>query len=588
MKRRKFIKGAAILGVGGLFLPKLSLTSSSASAPETGELLYNGIQLPGTWPPRNMDPASYNPMPVPYLENRPEIVPIHVGRQLFVDDFLIESTDMKRISHKARKLNFNPVLKSETKLEQGLWGVPGASAKDGGVWWDPQDKLFKMWYEAGWLNSMAYAVSKDGIHWERPDLDIEPGTNRLVPDIVSDSSTVWLDRFTENQAERFKMFLRSPNTVPGMNEHFNYGFSMVSPDGIHWGKPVKTGPCGDRSTFFYNPFRKKWVYSIRNAGNINQAPNGRCRYYHEHDDFLKGARWEKGEPVYWTGADNLDIPDPYIGQKPQLYNLSAVGYESLMLGLHQIHLGPTNEVCVEKGVPKITELMVSFSRDGFHWHRPEREAFIPAERKQGYWDRGYVQSVGGICAVVGDQLWFYYIGFSGNSKFVNPEYAKNGMHSNGSTGIAVLRRDGFMSMQAGKNEGELTTRPVSFDGEYLFVNVDCPAGQLKVEILDRDYAVIAPFDASSCLPVSANSTIKQISWKGAKNLASLKGKPVRFRFHLVNGELYSFWVSPDKTGASHGYNASGGPGFNGGVDLEGTTAYKQAANFPNLLNPCYK
>jgi hypothetical protein len=588
MKRRKFIKGATILGVGGLFLPKMGFSSSLENSLNSGELLYNGIKLPEVWPPKSMNPASYNPMPVPYLGNRPEIVPINVGRQLFVDDFLIESTDMKRVSHKARKLNSNPVLKPETKLEQGLWGVPGASAKDGGVWWDPNDKLFKMWYEAGWLHSMAYAVSKDGIHWERPNLDIEPGTNRLVPDIVSDSSTVWLDHYTENQDERFKMFLRSPNTVPGINEHFNYGFSMVSPDGIHWGKPVKSGTCGDRSTFFYNPFRKKWVYSIRNGGNINIAPNGRCRYYHEHDDFLKGAAWEKGEPVYWTGADNLDIPDPYIDQKPQLYNLSAVGYESLMLGLHQIHLGPTNEVCVEKGVPKITELMTSFSRDGFHWHRPEREAFIPAERKQGYWDRGYVQSVGGICAIVGDQLWFYYIGFGGNSKFTDPEYAKNGMHSNGSTGIAVLRRDGFMSMKAGDNESRLTTRPVTFDGEYLFVNVDCQSGQLKVEILDHDCSVIAPFSASNCLPVSADSTIKQISWKGAKNLALLKNKPVRFRFHLVNGDLYSFWVSPDKTGASRGYNAAGGPGFNGGVDLEGSNAYKQASNFPNLLNPCYK
>lgn len=79
---------------------------------------------------------------------------------------------------------------------------------------------------------MAYATSKDGIHWERPNLDVVAGTNQIVPEIVADSSTVWLDHFTKNPEERFKMFLRSPNSIPGSTERFNYGFSMVSPDGI--------------------------------------------------------------------------------------------------------------------------------------------------------------------------------------------------------------------------------------------------------------------------------------------------------------------------------------------------------------------
>ncbi len=120
-----------------------------------------------------------------------------------------------------------------------------------------------MWYEAGWLYTMAYAVSKDGIHWERPDLDIVPGTNRLVPELTTDSTTVFLDPFTSNPAERFKMFLRPPNTIPGQSASIHKGFQMVSADGIHWSEPVETGICGDRSTIFYNPFRKKWIYSVR-------------------------------------------------------------------------------------------------------------------------------------------------------------------------------------------------------------------------------------------------------------------------------------------------------------------------------------
>ena len=33
--------------------------------------------------------------------------------------------------------------------------------------------------------------------------------------------------------------------------------------------------------------------------------------------------------------------------------------------------------------------------------------------------------------------------------------------------------------------------------------------------------------------------------------------------------LYSFWVSPDKSGASYGYVGGGGPGFTGAIDTVG-------------------
>src|SRR3990172_7179577 len=71
--------------------------SVSLSAPD--ETLYNGIQLPEKWPPQR--PPSREPMPLPYLETPPTVIPIDVGRQLFVDDFLIAQTDLKRVYHQA-------------------------------------------------------------------------------------------------------------------------------------------------------------------------------------------------------------------------------------------------------------------------------------------------------------------------------------------------------------------------------------------------------------------------------------------------------------------------------------------------------
>lgn len=65
------------------------------------EELYNGIRLPDVWPPRNMDDMSLSELPVPYLENRPDVALIDVGRQLFVDDFLIEENWLEKRFHQA-------------------------------------------------------------------------------------------------------------------------------------------------------------------------------------------------------------------------------------------------------------------------------------------------------------------------------------------------------------------------------------------------------------------------------------------------------------------------------------------------------
>ena len=109
---------------------------------------------------------------------------------------------------------------------------------------------------------------------------------------------------------------------------------------------------------------------------------------------------------------------------------------------------------------------------------------------------------------------------------------------------------------------------------HLFVNVDCPKGELKAEVLDKDGKVIEPFTLKNCEPVSSDKTLVQVKWQHTEDLADLAGKPVRFRFHLRNGSLYAFWVSPDKSGASHGYVGAGGPGFTGATDTVGVKAYE--------------
>ena len=106
----------------------------------------------------------------------------------------------------------------------------------------------------------------------------------------------------------------------------------------------------------------------------------------------------------------------------------------------------------------------------------------------------------------------------------------------------------------------------TFSGKHLFVNVAAAQGELRVEVLDRDGQVIAPFTRENCEPVRVDKTLVEVKWRGAADLSSLSGKPVCFRFHLANGALYAFWVSADAGGASNGFVAAGGPGFAGPQD----------------------
>ena len=61
--------------------------------PENPNILYNGIVLPNQWPPtRSYSSEIRSGMSPFYLVNKPEVMNISIGRQLFVDNFLIEST----------------------------------------------------------------------------------------------------------------------------------------------------------------------------------------------------------------------------------------------------------------------------------------------------------------------------------------------------------------------------------------------------------------------------------------------------------------------------------------------------------------
>ncbi len=475
------------------------------------------------------------------------------GRQLFFDDHLIAESTLERTWHSPVIHEASPVLKPETALEMNDGVQPVACPFSDGVFYDPRERIFKMWYHAGWFNGIAYATSEDGIRWTRPKLDVEPGTNRVLAHrdgYRRDGVTVWPDHETSDPSARYKMFGYFRRRAPAGP----VGEVYTSADGIHWKGPRATSLCGDNTCFFYDARHKLWVWSLRPRGN----PRGRARYRREHPDFLAGAKWSTEDllgPV--MHPDERDRPDPAIGVPTQLYHWTAIAYESVMLGEFMIHFGPKNEICAKGGFPKTTDVNIGFSRDGVTWMRSPKRPFIGASRQPGTWNRGYVHNCGGVCLVVGDQLYFYFGAWSG----ISPTKPGGDMYAGGSTGLAVLRRDGFVSLGG---HGTLTTPPVTFQGRHMFVNADAAGGEVAVEVLDQ-----SGFSGEDCVPVRGDGTRQLVRWKQRRSLQALAGRPVRFRFHVSRAKLYSFWVSPDRAGASHGFVAAGGPGLNGLRDTVG-------------------
>ena len=60
-----------------------------------------------------------------YLSDKPSVINISVGRQLFVDNFLIESTNLKRTFHYPEYYSGNPILTPEQDWEKT--GTKGAA-----------------------------------------------------------------------------------------------------------------------------------------------------------------------------------------------------------------------------------------------------------------------------------------------------------------------------------------------------------------------------------------------------------------------------------------------------------------------------
>ena len=460
--------------------------------------------------------------------------PLCIGsaKQLFVRDDLIESQEnVARVINPPRKHPDNPVLTYEKPWEGNLL-VDATLIHEQGVG-------FRMWYETqrrpGTGGSMeddmvCYATSSDGVRWEKPGLGLVPyegsKSNNITyfPDTGlafvyngmrrggTHTPTLIKDEEEPDPARRFKMFYYSHLPRPGVIR------VAFSPDGLHWSASDRVlFRAGDRNSAYYDRVRGQYMVCTRIPGRGQRT----CGLWQSEDcerfEFVKEA----------LHADEQDPP------RTQLYGMVNFQYEGLWLGFLEMFYpfdgGRLNAQLI-------------YSLDGLDWQRcADRRAFLDCG-PTGDWDGTWAFPVNSAPVQVGDRLFIHYFGRnSGHGLPGDPPDRREPYGVIGAIGLALLRLDGFVSMDALFKEGRVTTRPLVFSGSELHINAVARPGYVSAELLDATGEVIAGCDRDSCLPMQMTDSVDHtLHWQGKGSLADLAGKPVQVRFFLRGARLYAF------------------------------------------------
>jgi hypothetical protein len=451
------------------------------------EVIYNGIRLPRLWPPtsttiESLSSESLPPQP-PYLDAPPEVIPIDVGRQLFVDTFLTDyEANVERRGHKF-VLDHKPVLPDLSLLGQFF---------SDGIWYDGDKRELRLYIRCpgrGARGKTCVHFSQDGEHFATPDLtkrqpiagSSEKRDTRARRNCASQCGT------TSDQSREFSSItLNDDATTPHLRYVVGYEnyqgkstrplWVMSSADGLgDWIRhPSPAQLFKAHTNHAYNPFRKVWIWIIRQNG-CERIHRRRMKRYREaawlsvgfkfylnvaknlvREDAFTCVGWLPGEPVLWLGANTaIDTPpsskvlhkqfykgrqaklSDFIEQKvdrlPDLYLFTAVAYESVTLGTFNIWDG------LATGATRLKRITASFefSRDGFHYTATSPRNLVVD--MPSYCTYATVGS--GNYIIVNDEIHVYM------SCGVLPGRKKSRLHR------GRLRRDGFVSLQVRK-EGD--------------------------------------------------------------------------------------------------------------------------------------
>ena len=474
-------------------------------------------------------------------------------KQLFLDNFAIErSINVSQSLHQPEPKG--PVIEGNPDFNQT--GTQSRCSPQ----WNSQKKTWEWWYWA-FYDEMAegkkchYAISKDGIHWDTPNLGLYEFNGALnIPwDIPGEPRSdgdylyhVILDESSQNKNEKYKGLFGTLHRKIG-----------ISPDGLKWEFPdIPKIPSHDESHLTFDEQSNQYIASIKHGTHW-----GRSVYLSTSKNFFE---WTEPKLIFHTdeidnknrierikfATDHPEYLSPSIidegGYTAQVYNMAIMPYQGIYIGFPLI-FNPSGPSRGNNDGLNLTELSVS--RDLHKWDRvANRELFLGLEKWK--WDGSNYATAQNIITgrpIIKDdgEIWIYYNGLRFRAY---PHHSSNEMNTFLQTHkrmsaicLATLRADGFVSLDA-KTQGIIITKPIKIDqSNSIYVNVDSTNGYLAVEVLDPISMKPLPgYTFENSEKISEDSTNKKINWNTNDKI---NFKSVRLKFILEKSSLYSFWTN---------------------------------------------
>ncbi len=459
------------------------------------------------------------------------------------------------------------------------------------VYRDSQTGLYQMWYQS-YVGSqtpdkslrcvVCYAESQDGIHWDKPDLELFPFYNEKTTNIVLLSNEGPSTRYgasvivNPDESEPSRRYKMAYWDFVEKGEEYAKGLCVAfSPDGIHWTKhtdnPVLHGPHGQRAQ---PPFRDLFStdeqekkpplsHAISDVIDVAYDPTDQ-KYFIYSKTWIDGpkgklfwkravVRTESQDFVHWSRPQLVMWPDEYDDANAiaglvssdrdalpankrenvkgaQLHGGPAFIYHGIYFSLLQV---------LDLDVTGLMPTELAISRDGLHWERPFRETFfLPVDGGNDF-DSGTIWS-NATPIVHEDEIWFYY-GSYVSWHLDLPQY-KDKMTTG--IGLATMPLDRFAGLEPIEQYGQVTLKPMELDGHSsITINADATSGSIQVELMDEDGYRIQGFSKEEAVSIRGDDLRHEVRWKNNK-LSDLPDGEYVLRIHLDNANLYAITLLP--------------------------------------------
>ncbi|MAE64439.1 MAG: hypothetical protein CMJ18_09230 [Phycisphaeraceae bacterium] len=508
-------------------------------------------------------------------------IPSYNKKYLFIDDaWVVKAQGVRRTTNAAVK-HPEPVIEMDRP-----WDKPGDELSGANVIYDDDEGCFKMWYGVStrvvdWgaaTRKEAYATSADGLHWERPILNLVdhkgPGGS------VSKANNYYLDgemeEFTsavlidphDAPLRRFKMICVCNSTYDSgkvtdwVRHHVPLNLA-TSEDGLHWDRPafvnpVVRGVSDGPFSFFYDRDRHVFQLFTRRVPNL---PRDISLY--ESRDLVN---WEDCGRIFVAG-DELDPPTLY-----NIHQAAVLQYEGYRLALlNTMHHHPlSEELGVFQAPPDdypgadrigMIDLQLGYSTDGRTWHRAHDRAPVVPVGPPGALDAGMMFPTHNPPAVRDGDTYIYVSCFPyGHTAWAQERVFKTNrrdLRKSSHLMLAIMPEDHWVSFDAGAEAGMLLAGPWRQRPHRLYVNADAAGGSIEVEIVDAYERPLPGLGRSDAIAITADGKGQEVRWKGDVHPDEVEGDyrgGVMARFHMKNAKLYSCTLSnPDPDGGLRRY-----------------------------------